>query len=85
MKALSKRLAALEVVRGGEPTSFDHVPDEALVELERLCAKSMLDYTADDVRFFQRFGFLQGMEVGPGTIREWLTREEVAYMEAKGA
>jgi len=85
MKALSRRLAALEVDRGREPTSLDHVPEEALDELERLCAKSMLDYTAADVRFFQRFGFLPTVEVGPGTIRDWLRPEELAYMETKGA
>ena len=85
MKALEKRIGTLEGRRKGPPTSLDHVSDHDLDELERLCAKSILDYTANEVAFFQRYGFLPSIDVKVGTIRDWLTPEEVAYMESKGA
>lgn len=85
MKALEKRIVTLEGCRKGPPTSLDHVTDHDLDELERLCAKSILDYAANDVAFFQRYGFLPSFDMKSGTVRDWLTPEEVAYMESKGA
>lgn len=72
MRQLEKRVGSLESGRADRAMSLAHVPDEALDRMEAILARSPLDMDPGEVAFFQSYGFLNDIDVGSGTIRDWV-------------
>ena len=78
MKSIERRLESLEQQSGQRRIDLNHVPDDALDEMEKiLTAKSFFDLTEHDVRLFQRYGFIKEIETGPGVLGDWFDSKDV--------
>ncbi len=83
MKAIERRVVALESYRTQRRLSLEHVTDEALDALEDILSqRPLLEWTADDVRWMQAFGLFVDVTPGPGKLRDWFDPAEVAEFEA---
>ncbi|MET0240205.1 MAG: hypothetical protein ABW184_09945 [Sphingobium sp.] len=78
MRHLEKRIIALETITPVRSIALDHVPDDALEEMERIAGKHILDYSRDDVLLLQSHGFMTEVTPGPGLLRDWFPPKEVA-------
>ncbi|WP_327751673.1 hypothetical protein VVT58_01925 [Sphingobium sp. SJ10-10] len=83
MKAIERRVVALESHHTQRRLSLEHVTDEALDALEDILSqRSFLDWTADDVLRMQGYGLFVDLVPGPGHLRDWFDPAEVAEYEA---
>jgi len=83
MKAIERRVVALESYRTQRRLSLEHITDEALDALEDILSqRSFLNWTADDVRRMQAFDLFVDVIPGAGRLRDWFDPAEVAELEA---